>query len=331
MEHQQNRFILNMLAYAAQRDISPQQLCMHAGIDLTALKKDRPVAVSPKQLNDLWLNACHEGNDPLFGLHFGESLQLTALGVVGEIIKSSNTVGDAISQAAKLAYLITDLFHIEIEYKQKNFAIRFIPGTTDTSLFSFRQTMELFMVFVVHELDGLLLQKIKPLAVRLPYTISEPNEYERILRCRPMKKIGEYSIVFDNKYLEETLLTADYEMQRVLLEKVNSTISKEDTLQARIYNYLLVNAYLGVRSLEDIAANFNVSPRTLQRKLKDEGIKYQEVADEVKKSLALHYLESGEYPVKEVSWMLGYNELSAFTRAFKRWTGRTPVSFKKDN
>ncbi|WP_349315271.1 AraC family transcriptional regulator [Chitinophaga sp. MM2321] len=57
-------------------------------------------------------------------------------------------------------------------------------------------------------------------------------------------------------------------------------------------------------------------------------MKYQEVADAVRKSLALHYISSGNYPLKDISYMLGYNELSAFTRAFKRWTGNTPVSYQ---
>jgi len=67
----------------------------------------------------------------------------------------------------------------------------------------------------------------------------------------------------------------------------------------------------------------------MQRKLKEEGINFQQVADEVRKSLAINYLKAGEYPVKQVSYMLGYNELSAFTRTFKRWTGITPGTYMK--
>ena len=88
------------------------------------------------------------------------------------------------------------------------------------------------------------------------------------------------------------------------------------------------NAYLGTASLEEMASYFNVSPRSLQRKLKEEDVTYQELADEVRKSLALHYISSGSYYVKEVSYMLGYNELSAFSRAFKRWTGKAPGEWK---
>ncbi|WP_420980183.1 helix-turn-helix domain-containing protein [Chitinophaga sp. 30R24] len=62
----------------------------------------------------------------------------------------------------------------------------------------------------------------------------------------------------------------------------------------------------------------------MQRKLKEEGGKYQNIAC----SLAIYYISSGNYPLKDISWMLGYNELSAFTRAFNRWTGSTPVHYQ---
>lgn len=331
MENSRKRFVLNLIAYAALRDIPVMQLCRLSGIDLAALKADDTYAVSNQQLDALWQQASQLANDPLFGLHFGESLQLSALGVVGEIIKTSDTVGIAVERAAVLSHLLTDLFRVVIQSSAATFTVSFLPLTERTDTFTFRQTLELFMVFVVHELDGLLLRKIKPIAVRLPYWPENAAEYARLFRCNVEKSTAEYTLVFDRECQQEPLLTANYEMQQALLRKVGETTAvTEGPLGEKIRYYLLTNAYLGIPSLNEIAANFNVSPRTLQRKLKDEGISYQDVADEVRKSLAIHYLEEGGYPVKEISYMLGYNELSAFTRAFKRWTGRTPVSFQKE-
>jgi AraC-like DNA-binding protein len=331
MENNRRNFVLNLIAYAALRDIPVIQLCRLSGIDLAALKATDSYAISNRQLDELWQEASQLAEDPLFGLHFGESLQLSALGIVGEIIKTSDTVGMAIEKAAALSHLLTDLFRVVVTSSATTFTVGFLPLTERTDTFSFRQTLELFMVFVVHELDGLLLRKIKPVAVRLPYRLENAAEYARVFRCDIEKSATEYALVFDRTYQQEPLLTANFEMQQALLQKVNKSVTVAgDALVEKIRYYLLTNAYLGIPSLSEIAANFNVSPRTLQRKLKEEGISYQDVADEVRKSLAIHYLEEGGYPVKEISYMLGYNELSAFTRAFKRWTGSTPVNFKKE-
>jgi AraC-like DNA-binding protein len=120
-------------------------------------------------------------------------------------------------------------------------------------------------------------------------------------------------------------------LQKFYLEKVS--VYKDDnaraiSFQVKILDYLMKNSYLGILSLEDVASNFNVTTRSLQRRLQEEGVTFQQLADSVRKSLALHYMESGKYQIKEISNMLGYNELSAFSRAFKRWTGKTPVIYQ---
>jgi len=332
MENQKNRFVLSMLAYAAQRDISVKQLCELSNIDLKALKAGTHAAVTEKQMADLWLNASHLCNDSLLGLHFGESLQLAALGIVGEIIKSSSTVGEALTQATALIHLVSDHFRMEIKQTKQTFTVLFkiVDEIKDPS-FSFLQMRDLLMVFVIHELDGLLLEKIKPSAVKLSIDVDKLAEYERVLRCKPAKKGNECSLEFPIEYWNEPILTANYELQNSLLQKVKSEkieFKPSQTLQTRIKHYLVANAYLGILSLDEVAANFNVSARSLQRKLSDEGVTYQQVADSVRKSLAEHYLQSGKYQVKEISNMLGYNELSAFSRAFKRWTGKSPIIYK---
>src|SRR5688572_30655227 len=128
MENQKNTFVLSMLAYAAQRDISVQQLCVLSGIQLKSLKKGSHPPVNEKQLSDLWLNASRLANDPLFGLHFGESLQLPALGIVGEIIRSCRTVGEAVTQATGLIHLISDEFKMDVQQSRQKFIVRLIAA-----------------------------------------------------------------------------------------------------------------------------------------------------------------------------------------------------------
>lgn len=322
-----------MLAYAVQRGIPAQQLCKLCNLDLAALKKNEPVAITRKQQEDLWRNAIHLCDDSLFGLHFGESLQLSALGVVGEIIKMSATVGEALTHAAALTPMVTDLVSMDIVQSRKTFTVHFIPtdfGKKQSDTVTFRQMLDLLMVFTIHELDGLLLEKVKPVSVRHSFQAAYIHEYERVLRCAPLRK-AQHSLEFDTIYWNEPILTANYELQKVLLDTVN-TVGKEagnpQTLQAKIYTYLLQHAYLGILSQEEVAANFNISARSLQRKLREEGVTYQQLSDSVRKSLAVHYIQSGSYQLKEISGMLGYNELSAFTRAFKRWTGQAPASYR---
>lgn len=333
MENPQKQFVLSLLAYVVQRDVSPKQLCKLANIDLEKLKKKEPYDFTRQQRHDLWRHAIALTNDPLFGLHFGESLQLAALGAVGEIIKSSATVGQGIQIACSLTHLVTDLFTMQVTNTKKTFTIDLLRvGEKNTAdEFLARQLADLLMVFTVHELDGLLLEKITPTSVTLPFKAEDNEEYIRVLRSGEVKKGSKYSMTFSSTYWNEPILTANYELQTRLLEKVHSqatnSLKANEDLHHRVRDYILAHTYLGIPSLEEVAANFNVTPRSLQRKLREEGVTFQELTDGIRKTLALHYLQAGNYPLKEISHMLGYNELSAFSRAFKRWTGKAPGNF----
>jgi AraC-like DNA-binding protein len=183
------------------------------------------------------------------------------------------------------------------------------------------------MMFTIHELDGLILRRIVPMKVTYPYQTKLASEYNRALRQVPVKDELEMSITLDGEYWNLPILTANYELQRMFLEKVSASpqLNVPRSFQASVLDYLMKNAYLGICSLEEVAANFNMTARSLQRRLRDESATYQQLADAVRKTLALHYLQSGKYQIKEISHILGYNELSAFSRAFKRWTGKTPI------
>ena len=330
MREQKIQFILGLLAYAVQRGIPAKELCRHCGIDLDVLKSGETLP-SPKHVNDLWRNACYLCDDPLFGLHFGESLQLAALGAVGEIIKSSESVGHAVSIAASLTPAITDDLVMEVAKEKKRFTIRLRTRDGEIDDFVARQVADMLMVFTIHELNGFLLTRIQPDTVTYPYKLSHAGEYERVFRTKSIANSSEYSVTFPSKYWDEPIITANYEIQQLFLEKVRLSSSEhradEISFQVKILDYLMKNSYLGILTLEDVAANFNMSPRSLQRRLQEESTTFQQLADSVKKSLAIHYLQSGKHQIKEISSILGYNELSAFSRAFKRWTGKPPMDY----
>lgn len=332
MQDYQRLLTLSLLAYAVQKNLSAEGLCHLAGVNFRRLLSGNH-PITPKHMADLWLNATHLSRDDRFGLHFGESLQLTALGVVGGLIQSSQTIGEALNQVAAFTHLITDVVDVAVKRTDLTITIQFIPNRNRQREFPliFRQIMDFFMAFVIHEVDGLVLAKVQPSTVELPYINSDWPEYERVLRCRSIQQSDDYALTFDGQFWDEPILTANYGLQSLLLQKVSTmdrAFAAKQTASDRIGNYLLANANLGIPSLETIAANFNTSPRSLQCKLQEEGLTYQQIADSIRKSLAIHFLESGQHPIKEVSYILGYNELSAFSRAFKRWTGTTPGSYQ---
>ncbi len=333
MHDYQRLLALNLLAYGAQKNLSVEHLCQRSDIDLVALKADGPLTT--RQLDDLWINATDLSGDALFGLHFGESLQIAALGVVGQLIRNSRTIGEALTHAASFTHLLTDALTMDVERTRSGFSVQFIPDKVRqrTAPAMFRQLVDFMMAFLIHEVDGLVLARIQPDQITFPAPIADGPEYERVLRCSTIRAGDSYELTFAGEYWSEPVLLANYDLQATLLQNVNAMTRSYESGQRmsdRVRSYLLANANLGLPSLDAIAGNFNLSPRSVQRKLQGEGLTYQQVADSVRKTLAIHFLESGRHPTKEVSYILGYNELSAFSRAFKRWTGTTPGGYQKN-
>lgn len=334
MQDNQQRVALQLLAYAAQKDVPAALLCQLAGIDFEVLKQGQGPTLTAKQISDLWRNAVHLSGDELLGLHLGEALQVAALGIVGELVRSSRTVGEALTHAAAYTHLLTNLFTMEVRTTASVFEVQLVPTPEHEheDAFVVRQLRDVLLALVLHEVNGLVLAKIQPQQVRLQVSAAELPEYQRVLRCQTITAADDIALVFEAHYWQESILTANYELQRLLLEKAASlqtTFAERQPIGDRINRYLLANANMGIPSLEDIAANFNTSARNMQRKLREENLTYQQLADDVRKTLALHYLQTSAHPLKEVSYMLGYNELSAFSRAFKRWTGHTPGGYQK--
>lgn len=331
-----NSFVQSILAYAVQRDIDVLQLCNAAAIDYKSLQKNIPI--NNTQLNSLWKNAAHLTADPLFGYHFGESAQLAALGLIGQIIQASDTVGDAIAKGSALVELITDMFTVKTKYNGINFTLELLADRKNIKEYpyTYRHMGGYLMVFVIHEMNGLLLEKIKPLFVQLPELPENTKEYERMFRCETIKKGDNHLLSFSSSILEIPVLSANYSLQQMLLQKLSIALPEMQTTslwQNKIYYHLLSNSYLHTLSLEDVAANFNTSVRSLQRKLKEEGITYLEIVDNVKRNLAISYLENSNHQIKDIAYTLGYNGQSAFNKAFKRWTSESPSTYasKKNN
>ncbi len=335
MENLQHRVALALLSYAAQRSVAASHLCSLSGIDYVVLARDASVRLTPVQFEQLWKNAAHLTQDPLFGLHFGESMQLAALGVVGQVILTSNTVGEALDHAGAMAHLLTDLYRFRISRDSRTTTLYFMENTSRTQRYphTARHFGDYLIVFALHELDGLLLERIEPLSARFPYAIPYHHEYTRIFRCPVKGKAGDLSIEFHRRYEDLTILSANYGLQNFLLQRVTAICAREPdettALQQRVFHYLLSNSYRQMPGLEAVAANFNFSPRSLQRHLEEEGTRFSDIVNQVRQQLAQDYLCAGQYPIKDIAAMLGYEEQRAFLRAFRRWTGLSPAAWRR--
>jgi AraC-like DNA-binding protein len=86
----------------------------------------------------------------------------------------------------------------------------------------------------------------------------------------------------------------------------------------------------GAGYIEKVADQLSMTPRTLERRLKDEKTNFTILLQEVRKQLASNYIKQNTLELNEIAFLLGFSEFPAFSRAFRRWTGFLPKNFQRE-
>lgn len=139
------------------------------------------------------------------------------------------------------------------------------------------------------------------------------------------------AIVLPEERLERPNAVGDESIWRFLTSHIEETLveqEREEPLDRQVIAQVVGVLSEGIPSLGDIASGLGMSARTLQRRLADQGYTFQALVDEARRQLAEKFLVDTRYSIAEVAFLTGFSEQSAFTRAFKRWAGQTPGSFR---
>ncbi len=99
-------------------------------------------------------------------------------------------------------------------------------------------------------------------------------------------------------------------------------------LRTRVENAISSLLPHGRVVVDHVARSLGMSKRSLARRLSDEGLNFTEVLQQLRRDLAVRYLDDPKLQISKIAWLLGFNEVSAFTHAFKRWTGKTPSQMR---
>ena len=171
-----------------------------------------------------------------------------------------------------------------------------------------------------------------PLAIYLKHAArGEIAVYEKHFGCpvyfeteRDALLVSEDSMDAPNKLGDQTIASFfDHHLEQEL-----ATLTDDKGLEQSVRRTVANVLSEGVPTLSHIASELGIGPRTLQRRLSDHGHSFQSVVDAARHELAQRLLRETEYSLVEVAFLTGFSEQSGFTRAFKRWAGQTPRSYR---
>ncbi len=159
----------------------------------------------------------------------------------------------------------------------------------------------------------------------------ETAAHERHFGCEIHFGSDKDALLISHESMQAPNRLGDPSIVRFFDTHLDEELSKFDddaSLQRRVRIQIAQSLSEGVPTVSDVAGRFDMSGRTLQRRLSDRGYSFQTLVDESRRELAQRLLSETAYPLAEVAFLTGFSEQSAFNRAFKRWAGQTPRSYR---
>ncbi|MFI5032936.1 MAG: AraC family transcriptional regulator ligand-binding domain-containing protein [Reyranellales bacterium] len=273
--------------------------------------------------------------DRQFGLKFGAQYEPRYAGVVGNIALASRTVGEAFAIIGRYLPTMVDATVHGVEVSDG--VVLVYSYYIDPLMMSYRQKGDWAIAFACNLMRvGLGDPRWTPQEVLLPQ-LADETPAQRRTRAGIMGdniRVGHpwAGIRFDAGLLERPMATADAMLESLMrhygdlrLAALPERHSEIDQLRREIARLLVK----GESDIERLANATGTSVRTLQRRLKDAGVNYNNLQNDVRKTLALNLLENETLALGEIAFSLGYSEVSAFNHAFRRWVGQSPGDYRR--
>ena len=301
------------------------------GLDLDSLR-DPNVRIPADTLIVLLRLASERCGDPVLGLHLARYVHPTTFYSLGMAMFFSENLADFLERYIKYYRMITTNDKVESALKEGVFQIIATP----------REGMPMVPVRV----DGfaaITLSTIRvavgdndfaPQSVHLarPRTEGYEDRYERFFGC-PVTYGGDSTVISIGEVeLQRPLLTANPDLGRMYEQLTRDYLKKIDRADfpGRVHSELVKLLPAGVSGKEQVAAALNMSTRTLYNKLESAGTTYREVLDNTRRSLAEEYIRQ-DLPIYEIAYLIGFSDTANFSRAFKKWTGQSPVEYRRSS
>lgn len=315
---------------AAAAGVPAALLQRDTGFDL-ARAADPDARIPLAQEEALWNEAAARTGDDAFGIHAAEALKPGALDVLDYAVRTAPTLRASLERLARYNRLLHDVAVFTLIDRGEVLRIEHAFHAAAVPCRHAAEFTLASLVVVGSQMNG---APIRPLLVEFRH--QEPasvREHQRLFGLKPRFSAAVNAIEFAAADVDRPTLSADPALFNVIQRHAEALLAARpeptETTSRRVRRMLGESLGQGEITLAEMAARLHMSPRSLQRRLADEGISFDGVLDELRRELALRYLADPKIAIGEVAYLLGYSEPSAFHRAFKRWTGITPSEARR--
>ncbi|MFK8049465.1 MAG: AraC family transcriptional regulator [Halioglobus sp.] len=318
-------YLLPIVKALDNRGVDTTMLLQRAGID-DVVSNDPLARLPHDRMGEVFRLAAEATGDPQFGLYASRYMLPAHIHALGSAMLASNSLMDMCQRIERFGSFLASTveFYLDVGERETKLGAKMLVPLRP-------EAVDMFWSFVLRFMRHLYREDFNPLRVEVPHKDNPESvkAYRDFFRCELSFGHREMAMYFDSDHLTQKLPTASPELARLSDQVVRDYLAKmnRDDIVSRLSRLLVANLPAGDYSKADAALELNMSPRTLQKKLLEAGTSWREQVDSTRYNLAVSWLQSGRYSLSEITYMLGFNDTSSFSRAFKRWSGKAPGKY----
>lgn len=318
------------LSFLVRQGYALDSFCEYASFDRRILLETE--ARIKEDVFDRLLDAASAfTNDKQFGLHLGQTVELSSLGILGYVLLNCDTIASALT--AYRRYNVIFCSGIDIEWETAEGKTNIFFKVRNPLRQVSRHAVEGFVSSLYNILLKLSCRNIALHQLQFAHEAQEDrNEYVNLFGVNPRFGCGCNVICMENEAMQYPIMLSNRELLskfEAYAEEARNQQLHGRTFADQVYKWISRLMPSTFPSVQDAARNFNVSVRTLQANLKQENTTYNNLFNKARMEFAVHYLKNPRFTVGEIAYLLQFSEPSAFQSAFKKWTGLPPGQFRE--
>ncbi len=311
--------------------VDSHKLFLDAGINL-AESENPNVRFPVHKMSRVWQLAVQRTGDPCFALTLASHANPSMYNALGMSMVSSRTLGEALKRGCRFSQIASEGATVLLRERDDGDVELVMQMSAAQVELVALEAMEAFMATTAQILRSISRHGLQPIEVHFRHT-REPDRaaYEDFFQAPLVFDAREYKIVIPRAALAYKCDQANPE----LAENIDTWMSEylarfeASSLSVQVRRLLAEKLPDGEYKQDDVASALAMSTRSLQRNLQKEGVSFKELLEMTRQDMAMKYIEEKQLSIIEICCLLGFSDQSNFTKAFKRWTGKTPFSYRQ--
>jgi len=270
--------------------------------------------------------AANELQDDLLGYHLAREFEPREIGLLHYVLASSGNLVESLSRAERYTRIVDE--GIVLKFNVEKAAIVAL-SCVDVERPLDRQHIEFWLCGIVRVFRIFTDTRLAPLRVKTRHVRdAAPAEFRSFLGCDMDFGADVDEIIFPRLAATLPFVNADEHLNRLMTEYAEDALAHQTPnkahIRSRVEKVIAPLLPHGKARATEVAHQLGLSRRTLARLLSAEGLSFSTILEQFRRDHAKAYLNDPALSISEIAWLLGYQEASTFTHAFRRWTGMTP-------